>query len=91
MLVNNSEDVALIQDGVGCAINYDFSTTVFGDEHLIIDSHVERNFFAVLIATTGADSAHDSFLGFFLSCIRQEEPTRSLALSFYSFDEYALS
>ena len=91
ILVDNGEDVALAEDGVGGAVVGDLRAAVFGNEDLIVHRHVEGDEVAVLIAAAGTDGANDGFLGFLLGGIRQEETTRCLGFGFYTLYEHSLS
>ena len=79
--VDDGEDVALAQNGVGGAVDGDFGAAVFGDEYLVVDGDAEGNGLAILVAAAGADGAHDGFLRLFLGGIRQEELAEALGVS----------
>ena len=90
-LVNDSENIALVEDGVGGTIDGDLSAAVFGDENLVVDGYAEGDFLAVLVSAAGAKGAHDGLLGFLLGAVRQEKSSCCLALCFHSLYEYTLS
>ncbi len=89
--VDDGEDVALAEDGVGGAVYGNLRAAVFGDENLVINGYVEGDFLAVFVATACAEGADDGFLGLLFGAIRQEETAGCLGFCFYSFYEYACS
>src|SRR5437660_9661349 len=51
---DDAEDVVLPHDQVSIAVDLDFSTAVFRDQHLVAGFHGESDFLAVVVDFTGA-------------------------------------
>ena len=81
LFFDDGQHVTSGQDEVFLTTVFDFGATVFGDEHLVVNSHVEGDDVAVLVAAARADGTHDGFLGLLLRGIGQEQATCSLGLS----------
>ncbi len=90
-LVNDGEDVALVEDNVGGAVDRNLRAAVFCDENLVVNGYIEGDFLAVFVAAAGAEGTNDGFLGFLFGAVRQEKAAGGFGLSFYSLYEYACS
>ena len=89
--LDDCENIALGNDGVGRAVEGHFRATVFGDENLVVHRDAEGDGLAIFVAAAGTDGAHDGFLRLLLGGIRQEESAGGFAFSFDALHEHTLS
>lgn len=86
-LFNDGDDVIGIKDLVILIIDFDFGAAVFADEHAVALLDFKGDFFAIVVGFSGAEGDNETFGGFFLGGIRNDDAALFGFLLFDGFHE----
>src|SRR5436309_15635474 len=84
-LFGHGEDVVRAEDLVFLAIEFDFGAAILADEHAVALLDFEWNLLAIVIGLAGAEGHDQTFHGFFLCGIGDNDPA---LFGFLLFDRF---